>query len=190
MIKKRLAVATVGAVALIGSLALPAFAADPSDVTITGDTLSITSPSVGNFSGVTLNGTARSATATFAPFTVTDARGTGAGWNVTVEATQFAEWETDEYVTSGKTIPASSVSMPLVSAAKADATSSALPSITAGPYTIDSGSSVQLASAAADGTGMGSYTFSQGGSLTLSVPASAYARTYRSDMTVSVNSGP
>jgi len=139
---------------------------------------------------VTLDGTAKSATATFDPFTVTDARGTGEGWNVSVEATQFAEWDSGDYVVSGKTIPASSTSMPLVSAAKADGSSSAIPSVSAGPYTIDSGSSVQLASAAADGTGMGSYTFSQGGSLTLSVPASAYARTYRSDMTVSVDAGP
>ena len=175
---------------MLGALAVPASAADPTDVTITGGSLAITNPAVANFSGVTLNGEAQSATAVMDGFSVTDARATGAGWNVTVGASQFAEWDGTEYVASGRTLPASSLSMPLVSVAKGDVSSSGLPSITAGPYTIDSGSSVEIASAAADGSGMGDYDFTQGGSLTLSVPASAYATTYRSTVTVSVATGP
>ena len=46
-----------------------------------------------------------------------------------------------------------------------------------------------MASAAADGSGQGSYVFTPG-LLTLSVPASAYAGTYTSTVTVSVISGP
>lgn len=187
---KRFALVAIGAFAMVGALAVPASAADPTDVTVTGGSLSITNPTVANFSAVTLNGQAQSATAVMDGFSVSDARATGAGWNVTVGASQFAEWDGTQYVVSGKTLPANSLSMPLVSVAKADSTSSALPTITSGPYTIDSGSSVKIASAAADGSGMGGYDFTQGGSLTLSVPASAYAKTYRSTVTVSVATGP
>jgi hypothetical protein len=190
MDKNRIVAAAIGAFALVGSLGLPAQAADSSDLAVTGSTLTITNPSIGDFSGVTLDGTAKQATATMDAFTVTDARGVGTGWNVTVGATQFAEWAAGSYVVDGKSLPTSSLSMPLVSAAKTDVTSSGIPTVAVGPYTIDSGSSVEIANAAADGTGMGSYTLSQGGALTLAVPASAYERVYRSDVTVSVNTGP
>lgn len=169
---------------------MPASAADGSFVTVSGGSLGITNPQVGDFAAVTLNGTDQTSTATMDPFTVTDGRATGAGWNVTISATQFAEWETAAYIAGGKLLPASSLTMPALTVAKDDPSSSAVPSITAGPYTIDSGSAVKLASADADGTGMGSYIFSQSGPLSLSVPASAFAKLYRSDVTVSVNSGP
>ena len=190
MAMNRLAIGAIGALALIGSLALPAQASDSSDVTLTGGSLTITNPSVSDVSGVTLDGTAQQGSATMDSFDVADARGDGTGWNVTVEATRFAEWAAGDYVSSGKLLPSSSLSMPLLSVSKIDPTSSDLPTVAAGPYAIDSGSAVQVASAAADGTGMGSYTFLQGGALTLSVPASAYALTFRSDVTVSVNTGP
>ena len=169
---------------------MPASASDPTDVTVSGGTLTITNPAVGDFSGVSLDGTAKSATATMDSFIVADGRATGAGWNVTIGATQFLEWAGTAYTAGGKSLPASSLSMPQLVVAKTDETSSALPSITAGAYTLDAGSSVKVAAAAADGSGMGSYTFSQGGALNLSVPASAFARVYRSEVTVSVNTGP
>ena len=188
---RRLVVSTVAASIVFAAAQTPgALAADDANVTITGGLLSITNPAVGNFAGVTLNGTAQTTTATFGAFSATDARGTGAGWNVTVQATQFAEHNGTIYVASGETLPTSSLSMPAPTVAKSDGTSSAEPSITAGPYTIDAGSAVKIASAAADGTGMGSYDFTQGGSLSLHIPASAYAKTYRSDVTLSVVTGP
>lgn len=177
-----------------------AFAADDTNVVITGATsLSINNPLAGNFTGVTLDGTAKTTYATFDNISATDARGTGAGWNVTVQATQFAEHNGTAYVTSGKTLPLSSLAMAGITITKSDSTSSAVPTATTGPYTLDSGSAVKISSAAADGTGMGSYTFTQGdldtgttGSqpLKLTVPASTYAKTYRSDVTVSIVSGP
>jgi hypothetical protein len=188
---RRLIASTIAASALFAAAQRPAaFAADDANVTVTAGLLSITSPTVGDFSGVTLDGTAKTTTATFGAFSATDARGSGAGWNVTVQATQFAEHNGTIYVASGETLPTSSLSMPAPTVAKSDGTSSAVPSITAGPYTIDAGSAVKIASAAADGTGMGSYSFTQGGSLTLSIPAGAYAKTYRSDVTLSIVTGP
>jgi hypothetical protein len=186
----RLTLSTVAASTVFAAAQTPAFAVDDSNVVVTGGSLSITAPAVGDLTGVTLDGTAKTTTATLAAFSATDARGSGAGWNITVQATQFAEHNGTTYVASGKTLPTSSLSMPAPTVAKSDGTSSAVPSITAGPYAIDAASAVKIASAAADGTGMGSYSFTQGGSLSLSVPASAYAKTYRSDVTVSVVTGP
>jgi hypothetical protein len=179
-----LATAVLGAAILIPV----SLGADPTDVTVTGGALSITNPAAGNFTGVTLDGTAQTTTASLATFEANDSRGTGAGWNVTVQGSQFAEHNGTSYVESGKTLPTSSLTMPAPTVT-ADGTSSDAPSIQSGaPWAIDVGSAVKIASAAAD-TGMGKYDF---GAVTLSlgVPASAYAKTYRSDVTVSAVSGP
>ena len=164
------------ATALLGGTAYAA-----STVVITGGTLAVSTPTIANFTGVTLDGTAHTTTATFGNFTVYDSRGTGVGWNVTVQATQMTA--------TGHTLAMDSISMPAPTVAKIDTTSGATPSITTGPYTIDHASAVKIASAAADGTGMGSYTFTPS-PITLSIPASAYAGTYPSTITVSVVTGP
>lgn len=161
---------------------------------VDGGPISVSGMSVPNFAGVTLDGTAKSVTATMSAFTVNDARGQGFGWNVTVQATQFAEWDptanggTGAYVTGGKTMPLSSLTMPTPSVS-ANGTDSPPPAVTPGPYKIDASGAIKVASAAAD-TGMGAYDFAQGGPLTLSVPSNAYAKTYRSTVTVSAVSGP
>ena len=182
-------VMVVGAVtALVGLVVPAAHAADPTDVTVTGGSLSITSPTVANFSAVTLNGTAQTTTAAMDAFSVSDLRGTGAGWNTTVQATPFAQHNGTIYVASGKTLAQNSLSMPAPTVA-ANGTTSAVPTITAGPYSIDGAAAVKFASAATN-AGMGIYDFTQGGLLTLSIPSTAYATTYRSDVTVSVVTGP
>lgn len=191
----------VGVTLALSALAVGAFApvahaaGDNTDVTVTAADLTLGTIAIGDFSGVTLDGTVNSSTATMSAFDVNDSRGSGAGWNVTIGATEFAEWDSTlnagagGYVASGKTIGASRTSMATASAAKVDATSSALPSMTAGAYTLDAGSAVKIASAAADGTGMGSYTITPGG-VSLTVDADTYAKTYRSDVTVTLATGP
>ncbi len=81
-----------------------------------------------------------------------------------------------------------SLALHLAPITKSYGTTSTLPSITAGPHTLDAGSAVKIASAAVD-TGMGKYDFSAT-TLSLTVPASAYAKTYRSDVTITVASTP
>lgn len=193
----RFAATSIAATAVIAtSFAPSAFAADATDVTVTGGSLGITvDPTVGNFTAVTLDGTAKTTTASFDGFEVNDARGTGAGWNVTVQATQFAEWDSalnagaGGYVTGGKTLAQNSLSLAAPTVA-ADGTTSAAPSITAGPHNVDAASAVKIASAATN-AGMGKYDFTQATTpLTLSIPTSAYAKTYRSTLTVSTVTGP
>lgn len=187
---RRSVVIAVGCFLAWGAIAGSAFAADPTNLPIVGGTLSITAdPTAPDFASVTLDGTAKTASVSLSTFEVNDARGTGDGWKVTSQATQFKEWDTtlNIYTVGGKTLATSSLSQAQPTVAQ-DGTTSASPSITAGPYTIDSGSAVQIASAALN-TGMGKYDFSAT-SLTVSIPASTYARTYRSELTVTVASGP
>ena len=191
----RLAVTAVAATAMLAGSTTVAFAADTADVTVTGGSLAITvDPTVGDFTAVTLDGTAKTTTATFDGFEVNDARGSGAGWNVTVQATQFAEWDptlnagAGGFVASGKTLAANSLSMAAPTVA-ADGTTSAAPTLSTGPYTVDAASAVKIASAATN-AGMGKYDFTQAGTpLTLSIPSTAYAKTYRSTLTVSTVTG-
>jgi hypothetical protein len=186
---RRIAVALTASAVLTMALAPAALAADSTDVAVTGGTLNITNPLVANFPGVTLNGAAQTVAAAIDAFSVSDDRGSGVGWNVTVQGTRFSEIDgTGAVVVGGKQLPASSLTMPAPTVA-ADGTTSPAPTITAGPYTIDAGGAVKIASAAVD-TGMGKYNFTQGGSLSLSVPSSAYAKTYRSTVTVSAVTGP
>lgn len=151
-------------------------------------TLTITNPLVADFAGVTLDGTAQTRTATLAGFSVTDSTVPGAGWNVTVQATQFKEYAAGAYVAGGKTLPAGSLTMPAPTVT-ANGTSSPPPTIQAGaPWAIDAAGAVKIASAAV-GEGLGQYDFSAV-ALSLTAPPSAYARTYRSDVTVSAVTGP
>ena len=175
--------------------ALPTFAAgDDTDVNVLAGSLAVTTPAAANFTSVTLDGTLKTTTAALATFTVTDARGNGAGWHVTAQATQFAEWDSTlnsgagGYKPSGRTIPANSLTMTVPSVA-ANGTTSPAPTIASGPYTLDSGSAVSIASAAAD-EGMGIYDLGTT-TLTLSLPpATTYAAPYRSTVTISVITAP
>lgn len=163
-------------------------ATDPTNVTLTGGSWSMTSMTVGDFAGVVLSGAAIEDHATASGFRVTDARGTGAGWNITVQATQFREWVNADYVTDGKTLAAGSLSMPEPTVL-ANGTDSPVPGIVSGPYIIDAGSAAKISSAALN-AGMGKYDYTQEAGLTLSIPANAHAATYRSEVTISVVAGP
>ncbi len=188
MYRARTRLATTAAVtAVLVGIAGSATAVDDANVTVTGGSLAGTAATADDFTAVALDGTAQTTTGVLSAFSVTDATGTGAGWNVSIQGTQFKEHDGLAYVASGKMLDTDSLSLsaPTVSAI---GTTSTAPVITAGPYVIDGVTAVKIASAATD-TGMGTYDFSSS-TMTVSIPASAYAKTYRSDVTVSVVSAP
>ena len=171
----------IAAFALSLATPLGALAASSTSVTVTGGTLSVTNPTAANFPGVTITGAAQSPTAALGAFTVSDLTGTGAGWHVTAQATQFANAAATRKLATGSL----SLSKPTVTA---NGTTSAGPTVNAAPYVIDNATAVTIASAAV-GAGMGNYDFSAT-TLTLAIPADVYADTYTSSVTISVVSAP
>jgi len=194
--------AVAGAVLLFILSATSAVASSggPTSVTVSAAGLSVSGAAPGTFS-VTLNGSDQTVATSLANYSTVDTRGSGAGWNVTFQATQFACTNgSGSCPSGGDTLPAGSLLMAPPTVACNTGTDcsghSAAPSISISSNTaVDSGSAVKIASAAAN-TGMGTYNFTpgqlggSGNGLTLAVPGSAYAATYNSTLTVSVVSGP
>jgi len=165
-----------------------------------GPGLTITGAAPGNFAA-TLTGSDQTVGATLGAYVGQDTTGSGTGWNVTFQATQFAcNAGTGACPTGGDTLPTSSLLMAPPTVACNTGTSCAG---RAGPPTVsissntalDSGTAVKVASAASK-KGMGSYTFTPtnisgvSAPLSLAVPSYAYASTYNSTLTVSIVSGP
>lgn len=178
---KRLAISTIAATALLSAAFAPsAFAADDTSVTVTGGSLSITNPAAGDFGGVSITGVAQTTDATLEEFSVSDLRGSGAGWHVMAQASRFT-------APGAILLAVGSLSMPQPSVLSPE-TTSADPTFTASPpYIIDNGA-VQIASAALN-AGMGEYDFTPG-DFTLSLPADVRAGVYASTVTISVITAP
>jgi hypothetical protein len=166
----------------------PAGDTKSTNVLLLGGALGVTGLSIGDFGPVTLDGTAKTTGATMASFSVVDATGSGAGWGTTLQASQFREWDGSAYVDGGKALPQNSLSMPEVTVTPVG-TDSPSPTASAGPYVIDGPAPVRILTAGPQ-TGMGVFQIVPSGDLTLSIPASAFARSYRSDVVVSLVSGP
>ena len=178
----RLVISTVAASTIFAATFAPgAQAADGTSATVTAGTLSITSPLAGEFAGKSITGVAQTTTAALDSVSVSDLRGSGTGWHVTAQASTFTGTGT-----GGHDLAAGSLSMSQPTVAS-DGTTSAAPTITSGPYTIDNGA-VSIASAALN-AGMGKYDFAAT-TLTLSLPADVYAGTYASTVTISVVTTP
>ncbi len=181
------------AVVIFAMAAGVALATDPTtDTTVAGGDLAIQSAMTvpAHLSPITLTGVAQTATGEFSGFSINDPRGMGAGWNVTLHATIFANG-----TTAGKDLAAGSLSVPVMTVDKNALSNDSGPVPTLSrtdPVAIDAASgSVQFASAPDDGSaGMGWYDFSQGGDWTLSVPTNAYAGVYTSTITMSLTTGP
>ena len=172
------------------ALSTSAFAAGTSS-TITGGEL--TGGGLGfNPLSITLDGTQQSSDVAWSIAGITDARGTGTGWNLGLALTPFQEVnDLNEYVTDGKTLASSSLKvLTSPSVSQVDTTSSLASTIA--PVNVatalDTGSEVRLLSATTDG-GMGSYTFGDMG-VELTVPANAYAKTYKTTATVTLHEAP
>jgi hypothetical protein len=203
----------MAAAALLVSMSLfslHAFAATSGTTIITvgiqSGGLSITAPTVSSdFGNVTLSSSVQKPTAQLSTLSVIDATGTGAGFKVNVQATQFTE------VTPGggfagastaKTLPTSSLKLaPPSTISAVGGTLSPKPAATIAALTvIDGGAPVKVLSAAV-GNGMGSYDIAfPAASLELTIdPATAQVDTlnyngvatpYSSTITWSIVTGP
>jgi len=159
-------------------------------VAITGGTLGVTAADV-TLSGVVLDGTDTTATSPFGDNTWNgvDARGTGVGWNLTIDATDFntggspnrtidiseADQNYKIMLTADHIIPLAGNTNPV----------SQVTSLTDIPTT--GSGTLKFLSAAVD-TGMGSYNLQP--NFELEIPAETYAGTYTSTITVTAVSGP
>lgn len=181
----------------------------PVTAQINSGLLSITPPtSISNFPNVTLNGQVQQVYDTLSNWNVTDATGTGDGWNVTLGASQFTEITPSTGFASGtvaKTLPSGSLGLSGVRSVTA--ASNALPvDPTGGPLiknagsVIDTGSPVQVIQTDQN-YGMGSYTVNEptnGLLLTLDpgttdvdpVNYPSQPTPYSSTLTYTVSSGP
>ncbi len=181
----RVALLCAAAVLAFSALSGTAFAeTDDVGATVTGGSLIIAAAlDAGTFS-TTLDGTAQTLSGTgFSNFDITDARGTGVGWSVTMQATVF-----DNGTLAGKDLATNSLTAPLFSVTKIDESSSAVPGTLHAAATIDTGSSgVVMVACSAFAQGMGKYRFSADASAwKLAVPAHAYRGTYTSTITTTL----
>jgi hypothetical protein len=176
MMKKTLLIGLMTASALGFGLA-PAHA----DVVVTAGTLDFDpagAPTIGNFDGVTLNGTPQLTSLTVDPFTIVDATGSAAGWHVLLTV--------PDLVNGGDTIAASNVSMeaPVVAAAAGSSLTGVTGAASAGGF--NAGEKIVMATAT---NGAGTYLVSPR-ILKLTVPSDALVGTYVSAATIAVVSGP
>jgi hypothetical protein len=163
---------------LLGSV-VPAFA--QGEVTVTGGTLSVT-PAAITINSVTLTGLAQNNVAgTTTAWTAKDPTGTGAGWRVTVEATDF-----EKSGDATKTIEVEGFELTLLDTAVTLVDGNTKP--TSSFATAKALGAAQTLVTAAAGTGMGTYTILP--TFTLDVPADTYAGTYVSTVTLDIVSGP
>lgn len=183
---KRMRRVTLLALAAI-AVSAPIAGAATSTVTgsVVGGSLALTTSAAPTFSA-TLDGTDQ--TASFAvPATVTDATGSGAGWNLTITSTQFS--------TGGgtpQTLPtAASTITSLVNVCASGSTCTNPTNAIAYPLAMPAGTTaptpVKYFNAAA-GTGRGKFTNTP--TVSVSIPANTAVGTYSSTLTLAAVSGP
>lgn len=162
-----------------------ALAADaPVTGSITGGDLSLTTAATPSFSA-TLNGTNQAKTYTI-PSVLTDTRGSGAGWNTTITSTQF--------VSGSRTLATSASTMTSLvntcasggAACTIEDNAVALP-VGVPAAAVTAPTAVKYHNAAAD-SGLG--TFDHTPTVSVALPATTFAGSYTSTVTLASVSGP
>ena len=119
------------------------------------------------------------------PLTLTDARGTGAGWNLTITSTTFNDGSGHTLGTGASTI--ASVGMACVAGGTCtNATNSITYPVTV-PAAASAPAAVKLFNSAS-ASGLGRFTITP--SINVTIPGNTYAGTYTSTITVAAVSGP
>ena len=132
------------------------------------------------FAAIEITGEPTSTTGTMDQFAIIDARGNGAGYHLTLQATQFATQD-------GKILPLNSLTVDGLSIASGTGVTSPAPTAT-GAAVIDNATGVVVLTAA-DDQGLGKFNVAPA-TMTLAIPASVEAGQYSSTMTASLVTGP
>jgi hypothetical protein len=186
--RQRVALGLGAAALLLGTLAGPAFAADQVTQTITGSGLTASVADL-TLASVAYQNTAHNVTGTMV-LTVDDSTGSGAGWNVTILASDFAWVGT---ANGGVDIPAARFALTSAAAPIKVAGQAVSVALSTGPQvpptspygTLDSARKVLVATAA---YGAGTYTQDLG--VTLTIPAQSRVGVYTGTLTTTITSAP
>jgi len=188
---KRVLYSAVGLSLLVAGAWLTAarISAETATVTVTsGSGLSLTTAPI-NLGGVTLNGTNQTAASlsTVNTWSLVDSRGTGEGYNVTIEATDFDDGNGNVMNISSpfREFKIQLMNTNIVALAGGPAPTSSVPQLAAIP---ESGNPPLKILSAGVGEGQGSYELHP--NFTLDVPANTVAGTYTSTVTVTIATGP
>jgi hypothetical protein len=170
-----------------------------------------TTPVLPTLPAVTINAQSQTPHATMANFSVADTRGTKSGWNVTVagqsgtgKSSVLAQYcpkakcgsDAEGYITGGKTLPASSLTLSSTGASFTGGSGSAPTLQCSSACKVDSASAVKIASAATGGAGEGTWTTTgfSSTSLTLNVATTLKAlpaeEVYRVNILWTLATGP
>lgn len=185
----------VVALAMLTMMSTTAFAAAPDpDAVITGGTLTIADLAIADFTPVTLDGTTQTTTAVVTDTALTDSRGLGDGWQVSLKASAFTLAAADLLLAANgaaATLPLSSLDLGTVSIAVATtgAGSTAITNTAILQGKIDTVAGLNILSAPLN-EGMGTYTVSMLPMTLTLLPASTYAGTYTSTVTETLATGP
>ena len=182
--RKAAAVTAVALSALIATAAAIAGTITASASVTGAGSLGLSHGATASVSAVTLDGTDQSQSYTV-PLSITDARGSGAGWNATITSTTFTDASSHTLGTTASSL--TGVSSSCVAGGSCTNPTNAVTY----PLTVPAGATapaaVKFFNAAAN-TGMGRFTVTP--TISVTVPGNAYAGTYSSTVTVAVASGP
>jgi hypothetical protein len=209
--------AAVAAAALLASAPLVIAATDTTQFAVTAGTLTFTTaPDVPNLPTLTLNGSAQTLNATMANFAMSDATGSGLGWNVSVigdvaggKSPIFKQYcnnggsacgsdPANAYVAGGATLAANTLTLNSTGAGftATGGTTGTAPTHNCGAgCNVDSASQSKIVIAGV-GAGMGSYTTNSysATSIAANTPSTTKAlpanEVYRVDLVWTLNSGP
>lgn len=183
---RRFTMALTLSVALVGVLALPASAANTVTQTINAGTRTASIADL-TLAAITYSHSAQASAGTMV-LTADDSSGSGAGWNVTVQSSDFVY----SGANSGSDIPAANFSVTSASTATSTAGEPVdvlggpkVPLAFSAPATLDSARKTLQAE-----VGFGEGTYTQNLGVSLSVPAQSRVGTYTGTMTVTISSGP
>ena len=164
---------------MLSTLAAAPVAAQAADTnatgTLSGGGLSNTAPVITPFTA-TLSGVAQNINPAVGTWSVTDARGTNAGYNITASATAPTVGGTVGGAGTGATI---SLTSPTATAAAGNA--AATGPVSTGSQRVTAGA-VSIDTAALD-TGQGQWNFAAGGAMTIVIPGNAGADAYNTTLT-------